>query len=144
MRQTEHSDRGNRLSGRRAEIRQWPAPVRGFLVVLCFLSGPIVLQSMQTAAADSPVHNTGAVIGQQECRGLDPKTAHDRAVAAARKSQHQLAGQCYLVAGNKPKADVQFAKAAAADSVTTKRQLAVGVKQAKAQFSQLREAFASH
>lgn len=112
--------------------------------MLCLLSGPSVLQSVQTAAADRPGRAAGAVIGHQDCRGVDPKTAHDQAVAAARKSQYQQAGQCYLVAGNKPKADLQFAKAAAAASVTTKRQLAVGVKQAKAQFRQLREAFASH
>lgn len=113
-------------------------------MVLCLLSGPIVLQNVQTAAADSPVRSTAAVIGQQDCRGVDSKTAHDRAVAAIRKSQYQQAGQCYLAAGDKPSADVQFAKAAAADSRVTKRQLAVGMKQAKAQFRQLREAFAAH
>jgi hypothetical protein len=117
---------------------------RGLLIVLCVLSGPIVLQNIQTAAADSPVHSKAAVIGRQGCGGVDSKTAHDRAVAAARKSQYQQAGQCYLAAGDKPRADLQFAKAAAVDSATTKRRLAVGTKQAKAQFSQLREAFASH
>lgn len=117
---------------------------RGLLVVLCLLSGATVLQSVQTAAADSPAPSTAAVMGQQDCRGVDAKTARERAVAATRKSQYRRAGQCYLAAGDKPSADVQFVKAAAADSAVTKRQLTAGMKQAKAQFRQLREAFASH
>lgn len=126
----------------KAQTYRWVA--RGLLMVLGLVSGPIVLQNVQTASADSPVHSTAAVIGQQDCRGVDSKTAHERAVAAVRKLQYQRAGQCYLAAGDKPKADLQFAKAAAADSAATKRRLAVGTKQAKAQFRQLREAFASH
>lgn len=116
----------------------------GLLVVLGLLSGPTVLQSVQTAAAGSPAPSTAVVIRQQDCRGVDPKTARERAVAATRRSQYRRAGQCYLAAGDKPSADVQFVKAAAADSAVTKRQLTVGVQQAKAQFRQLREAFASH
>ena len=116
---------------------------RALFIVFCLLTGPVV-QNAQTAVADSPVHGTAAVTGQQDCRAVEPKTARTRAVAAIRKSEYQQAGQCYLAAGDKPRADLQFAKAAAADSVTTKRRLAVGVKQAKAQFRRLREAFASH
>src|SRR6185437_10415499 len=85
---------------------------RGLLVVLCLLSGPTVLLNVQTAAADSPTHSAAAVIGRQDCRGVDSKTARERAVAATRKSQYQQAGRCYLAAGDKPKADLQFAKAA--------------------------------
>ena len=117
---------------------------RGILVALCLLSGPAVLHSVQTAAADSPAPSTAAVTGRQGCGGVDSKTARERAIAATRKSQYQRAGQCYLAAGDKPSADVQFVKAAAADSAVTKRQLAVGMKQAKSQFRQLREAFAAH
>lgn len=117
---------------------------RGLLIVLCLLSGPLVLQNVQTADADSPTPTTAAVTGQQDCRGVDAKTARQQALAATHQAQYQRAGQCYLAAGDKPDADVQFAKAAAADARVTKRQLAVGVKQAKAQFRQLREAFASH
>lgn len=117
---------------------------RGLLIVLCLLAGPGVLQNVQTAAADSPAPSAAAVTAQQGCHDVDSKAARERAVVAARKSQYREAGQCYLAAGDKPAADLQFAKAAAADAAVTKRQLAVGVKQAKVQFSQLREAFASH
>jgi hypothetical protein len=114
------------------------------LIVLYLLSGPAVLQNVQTAAADGPATNTAAVTEQQDCRGVDSETARERAQAATRKARYQQAGECYLAAGDKPDADVQFVKAAAADGKVTKRQLAVGTKQAKAQFRQLREAFASH
>lgn len=113
-------------------------------MVLCLILSPAALQNVQTAAADSPAPSTAAVIGQQGCRGADSKSAREQAVAATRKSQHQQAGQCYLAAGDKPRADLQFVKAAAADAAVTKRQMAVGMKQAKAQFRQLREAFAAH
>jgi hypothetical protein len=115
---------------------------RRLLIILCLLSGPAVLQNVLTAAADSPAPRPAAVTGQQYCRGVDSKTARERAVAATHASRYQQAGQCYLAAGDKPDADVQFTKAAAADAAVTKRQLAVGIKQAKAQFRQLREAFA--
>ncbi|MDE2450199.1 MAG: hypothetical protein KGO22_14585 [Gammaproteobacteria bacterium] len=124
-----------------ARTRQSAA--RGLLIVLCLLSGP-GLQNLPTAAADSPAPSTAAVTGQQDCRDVDSKAARERAVVAARRSQYRQAGQCYLAAGDKPAADLQFAKAAAADAAVTRRRLAVGVKQAKVQFSQLREAFASH
>lgn len=114
------------------------------LIALCLLSGPAVLQNVQTAAADSPPASATAVVRQQDCHGADSKAAREQAAAAARKAQYQQAGQCYLAAGDKPDADVQFAKAAAADGKVTKQQLAIGTKQAKAQFRQLREAFASH
>ena len=117
---------------------------RGLLIVLCLLSGPAVLRNVQTAAANSPAPSTAAAIGQRDCRALDSKAARERDVAAVRKLQYQQAAECYLAAGDKPSADVQFVKAAAADSAVTKRQLTAGMKQAKAQFRQLREAFASH
>src|SRR5690242_3913429 len=120
------------------------AVVRGLLIVFSLLTGPVALQSVRIAAADSPTPAAAPVTGQRDCHSVDSKAARERAVTAARKSQYQQAGQCYLAAGDKPTADVQYVKAAVADAAVTKRQLAAGMKQAKAQFRQLREAFASH
>ena len=117
--------------------------VRGLLIALCLASGPVVLQNVRTAAADSPAAAAAVMAGQKDCRGVDSKLARKQAEAAARNSQYQRAGQCYLVAGDKPKADLAFVKAAAAEGAITKRQLAVNANQAKQQFRQLREAFAS-
>jgi len=72
---------------------------------------------------------------------MDSRLAHDRADLAFRKAQYRQAGQCYLIAGDKPRADLAFIKAAAADAPTAKRQLAANAKQVKEQFRQLREAF---
>lgn len=116
----------------------------GFLVVLSLCSSPAVLQGTRTAAADSPATGTAADAGQKACLGKDATVAHERADLAFRKAQYQLAGQCYLVAGDKPRADLAFIKAAAADGPTTRRQLAANANQVKAQFRQLREAFTSH
>ena len=99
---------------------------------------------MRTAAADSPTPGTATATGQKECRGIDSKLAHERADAAFRKAQYQLAGQCYLIAGDRPRADLAFVKAAAADNGNTKRQMTANVNQVKEQFRQLREAFTSH
>lgn len=117
---------------------------RGLLIVLCLCSSPAVLQNMRTAAADSPAPGTATAIGQQDCRGIASKLARERADAALRKAQYQQAGQCYLIAGDKPRADLAFIKAAAADNGNTKRQMAANANQVKAQFRQLREAFRSH
>lgn len=115
---------------------------RALLFVLCVCSGPAVLQDVRTAAADTPVPATAA--GQTGCRGIDSKLARERADAAARKSRYRLAGQCYLVAGDKPRADLNFIKATAAESATTKHQLAANANQVKDQFRQWRAALASH
>lgn len=119
---------------------------RGLLIALalCLGSPPSVLQHMRTAAAHSPAPVTTATTGQNACRGMDPKLAHERADLALRKMQYQQAGQCYLIAGDKPRADLAFIKAAAAEAPIAKRQLAANANQVKAQFRQFREAFASH
>ena len=116
----------------------------GLLVVLSLCSSPAILQGMPTAAAGSPTASTAADTGQKACLSKDARLAHERADLAFRKAQYRLAGQCYLVAGDKPRADLAFIKAAAADGPTTKRQLAANANQMKAQFRQLREAFTSH
>jgi len=117
---------------------------RGLLVVLCLSASTAVLQGMRTAAADSPAPATAAASGQDACRGVDSKLARTRADAAFRNAQYQRAGQCYLIAGDKPRADLAFVKAAAADNGNTKRQMAANANQVKEQFRQLREAFTSH
>lgn len=117
---------------------------QGLLLILCLGSSPAVLQNLRTAAADSPAPISAAVSGQNECRGMDPKSAHERADRAFRNAHYQQAGQCYLIAGDKPKADFAFIKATAADGPTTKRQLAANANQVKNQFRQLREAFSTH
>lgn len=75
---------------------------------------------------------------------MDSKSAHERADRAFRNARYQQAGRCYLIAGDKPKADLAFIKATAADAPTAKRQLAANANQVKNQFRQLREAFTSH
>lgn len=119
---------------------------RGVLIALalCLSAAPGALQHMRAAAAASPAPVTTAVIGQNACRGMDPKLAHERADLALRKTQYQQAGQCYLIAGDKPKADLAFIKAAAADAPIAKRQLAANANQVKEQLRQFREAFTSH
>lgn len=115
-----------------------------FLIALCLYSTPVILQHTGTAAADSPAPGITAAIEQNECRGMDPKRAHQRADLEFREAQYRQAGWCYLIAGDKPKADRAFLKATAADAPAVKRQLAANAKQVKDQFRQLREAFASH
>jgi hypothetical protein len=117
---------------------------RGLLIVLYLCSSPAVLQNMRTATADGRATGTAAATEQTGCRGIDARLARERADAAARKSEYRLAGQCYLIAGDKPKADLNFIKATAAESATTKRQLAANENQVKEQFRQWRAAFASH
>jgi hypothetical protein len=75
---------------------------------------------------------------------MDPKLAHERADLALRETQYRQAGQCYLIAGDKPKADLAFIKAAAAEAPIAKRQLAANANQVREQFRQFREAFTSH
>ena len=116
---------------------------RRLVIILPLLSGPAVLQNVQRAAANSPAPSTAAVIGQRDCRALDLKVDREHAVAATRKLQYEQAGKCYLAVGDKPKADLRFAKAAAADAAVSKQQLTVGVKQAKALFRKVREPFSS-
>ena len=116
----------------------------GLLVVLFLCSSPAVLQSMRTAAADSPTPSTAAEAGPNACHGMDVKLAQQRADLAFQKGQFQLAGQCYLIAGDKPRADRAFLKATAAEAPAIKRQLADNANQVKEQFRQFREAFASH
>jgi hypothetical protein len=99
---------------------------------------------MRTAAADNPTPQTVAETGPNECHGMDAKLAQQRADLAFQKAQFQLAGQCYLIAGDKPRADRAFLKAAAAQAPAIKRQLAANANQVKEQFRQFREAFASH
>lgn len=109
----------------------------GLLIILCLAASPAVLRGMRTAAADTP----------NECRGMDSKLAHATADAAFRNSQYRRAGQCYLIAGDNPKANLAFIKATAADAPGIKRQLADNAKQVKdqfRQFRQLREAMTSH
>lgn len=114
------------------------------LIVLCLCSSPAVLQGMRTAAADSPSPVMAAEAGPNECRGMDAKLAHERADRAFREAQYQQAGQCYLIAGDKPRADLAFVKAAAAEAPATKRQLAANANQVREQFRQFRQAFAAH
>jgi len=117
---------------------------RGLLIVLCLWSSPAILQNVRTAAADNPAPGATAAIRQTGCRGIDSKLARERADAAARKSQYRLAGQCYLIAGDKPRADLNFIKATAAESATTRRQLATNANQVREQLRQWRTAFAFH
>jgi hypothetical protein len=116
----------------------------GVLIVLSLCSSPALLQGMRTAAADSPTPSTAAETGPNVCRGMDAKLAQQRGDLAFQKGQFQLAGQCYLIAGDKPRADRAFLKAAAAEAPAIKRQLADNANQVKQQFRQFREAFASH
>ena len=116
----------------------------GLLIALFLCSSPAVLQTMRTAAADGPAVVTTAVALPNECRGMDAKLAHERADLAFQKTQYRQAGQCYLIAGDKPRADLSFIKAAAAEAPGTKRQLAANATQVKDQFRQFREAFSSH
>ena len=78
---------------------------------------------------------------------MDTKLAHAAADAAFRNSDYRRAGECYLIAGDKPKANLAFLKATAADAPGIKHQLADNAKQVKdqfRQFRQLREAMTSH
>jgi hypothetical protein len=124
------------------QTRRSMAP--GLLIALFLLAGSAVLQGMRTAAADTPVPGTPAPVARNECRGVDSKLAREQADAAFRKARYHEAAQCYLIAGDKPRADLAFLKAAAADNADTKRQLAANANQVKEQFRQLREAFTSH
>lgn len=117
---------------------------RGLLIVLFLCSSPAVLQDMRTAAAAGPAPGPSVAIAPNECRGMDAKLAHERADLAFRRAQYRQAGQCYLIAGDKPRADLAFVKATAAESPIAKRQLAANANQVKEQFRQLREAFTSH
>lgn len=99
---------------------------------------------MRIAAANTPPPGVTPAIGQTACRGIDPKAARERAHLLFRKAQYRQAGQCYLVAGDKPQADLAFIKATAADAPGTKRQLAANANQVKEQVRRLREAFTSH
>jgi hypothetical protein len=116
----------------------------GLLIALCLIACPAVLQAVRIAAADNPAPSTSAVMGKKDCTGFDARHAREAAKAAFRRSQYRQAGQCYLVAGDKAKADLSFIRATAAESATTKRQLAANANQVKRQFRQLREAFAAH
>jgi len=108
---------------------------------ICLSSSPAV---RYTAAANSPVPGTAEKAGQTGCRGMDSTQAHERAELAFRKGQYREAGQCYLIAGDKPRADLALVKAAAAETPITKRQLAANANHVKEQFRQFREAFTSH
>jgi hypothetical protein len=116
----------------------------GLLIALFLCSSPAVLQAMRTAAAGNPTVTTTAEARPNECRGMDAKLAHERADLAFQKAQYQQAGQCYLIAGDKPRADLAFIKAAAAEAPGTKQQLAANANQVKDQFRQFREAFTPH
>ena len=125
-------------------VRTRHSMARILLIALCFSSSCAVLQATRTAAADNRLPATAAPGPQNQCRGMGSKLARDQADAAFRKAEYQKAGQCYLIAGDKPKADLAFIKAAAADNAGVTRQLAANASQAKKQFRQLREAFTSH
>ena len=116
----------------------------GLLIVLCVCSSPAVLKAMHSAAADTPTLTAAAETGPNECRGMDAKRADERADLAFREARYRQAGQCYLIAGDKPRADLAFIKAAAAEAPGTKRQMAANANQVKKQFRQFREAFSSH
>lgn len=115
----------------------------GLLIALSLCSSPAVLQNMRTAAADSPAPSTTGKTGPNECRGMNAKLAHERADLAFRQERYQRAGQCYLVAGDNPRADLAFVKATAAEAPATKRQLKANANQVREQFRQFRAAFAS-
>ena len=117
--------------------------MRGLLMILVLSSAPAVLQDMCTAAANSPAPGTAASTGQNTCRDVNPKLAHERADVAFREAHYRQAGQCYLIAGDEPRANLAFVKATAAEAPGTKRQLAANADQVKKQFRQLREAFTS-
>lgn len=116
---------------------------RGLLIALCLFSSSAVMLGMQTVAADTPVSAMASPGGQNQCRGIDSKLARQQADAAFRSAQYHKAGQCYLAAGDKPRANVAFLKAAAADNAGTKRQLAANANQVKQQVRQWREAFSN-
>ena len=116
----------------------------GLLIALALCSSPAVLRGIGTAAADSPIPGTVTEAKLNQCRGMAVKLAHERADVAFREAQYQEAGQCYLIAGDKPRADLAFIKAAAAEGPGTKRQLTANANQVKDQFRQFREAFSSH
>ena len=114
----------------------------GLLIMLTLSSSPAILQGMRTAAADSSPAAAETV--PNACRGIDAKLAHERADLAFRQSRYRQAGQCYLIAGDKPRADLSFVKAAAAEAPGTKRQMVANANQVKAQFRQFREALTPH
>ena len=116
----------------------------GLLVVLCLCSSPAVLQDMRTAAADNLAPRAAAKTGPNECRGMDAKLAHERADLAFRRAQYQQAGQCYLIAGDKPRADLAFVKAGAAGVADTTRPKAGDGTQVLVQLQQFREALDIH
>lgn len=99
---------------------------------------------MSIAAAGTPAPVARPAIGQDACRGIGPKVARERADLLFRKAQYRQAGQCYLIAGDEPQADLAFIKATAASAPGTKRQLTANANQVKEQFRRLREAFTSH
>lgn len=116
----------------------------GLLIMLTLSSSPAILQGMRAATADSSAPTAAAETAPNACRGLNAKMAHARADLAFRQSRYQQAGQCYLIAGDKPRADLAFVKAAAAQAPGTKRQMVANANQVKAQFRQFREALTSH
>jgi hypothetical protein len=75
---------------------------------------------------------------------MDARQAHEQADRAFRQMHYRRAGQCYLIAGDKPRADRAFIKATAAEAPGTRHQMAANANQVKEQFRQLREAFSSH
>lgn len=123
--------------------RARPPVIAGLFAVLCLTALPAVLPNARAAAADAPIASPAAVIAKDGCLGIDAKLARQRADVAFQHSRYRLAGQCYLIAGDDAKANLSFVKAAAAESVTTKRQLVANASQAKDQFRQWREAFTS-
>lgn len=116
----------------------------GLLVVLCLCSSPAILQATRTSAAGTPIPGASVGTGATDCRGMNAKLAHERADQAFRGAQYRRAGQCYLIAGDMPRANLAFVKATAAEAPAIKRQLAANANQVKEQFRQLRGAFASH
>lgn len=114
----------------------------GLALALWLCSAPMILQRAATAAADSPA--PASTSAQNECRGMDSRQAKERADLAFHQRRFQQAGHCYLIAGDKPRADRAFLKATSAEAPAVKRQLTANAIQVKDQFRQFKAAFSSH
>jgi hypothetical protein len=75
------------------------------------------------------------------CSETTPERARRIADQAFRDGDYQLAGSCYLVAGEPALADQAFVKGIGQSSADTSRQLTANLAEVKAQVRQMKTAF---
>jgi hypothetical protein len=90
--------------------------------------------STAAAAAVAPA-------AELRCSAVSPERARELADRAWHDGSYQLAGECYLAAGEPTMADSAFVKAVAPQAVLTSRKLAETRDEAKAQIRQWKQAF---